>query len=303
MLCPSRTGELAVQTGEQAVWGQPLSWTPVATDPSDNNPRWYLPSLESVPWKTLLRELWRAAQASSAQSFGTRTAQNERRPAPPPHRLRLLEQLFPRIWFGVRDLLFSPSRPGDFPQLLPGSFSTPTAASLEAPGRDPAWAPPSGRGEAEAGRKPVLLGREEDAKTQKKRGSASSLSHRRSPAGGGCPIPGTAAGAREPPRGAAEVGFGSSKARFDPRSRERRGQRRGQPPSGAGVVRARLRESPRGRGENIPGGDTGIPAALGDHDPGCPFAPVRAGGGGAVPRGLGKKVYQGIFTLQLLLKI
>lgn len=47
------------------------------------------------PWKTLLREFWRAAQASSAQSFGTRTARNERRPAPPPHRLRLLEQLFP----------------------------------------------------------------------------------------------------------------------------------------------------------------------------------------------------------------
>lgn len=89
-LCPSRTGELAVQA---VSVGSAPSWTPVATGPSDTNPRWYLFSLENVLWKTLLREFRRAARASSAQSFGTRTAQSERRPAPPPHRLRLLEQL------------------------------------------------------------------------------------------------------------------------------------------------------------------------------------------------------------------
>lgn len=111
------------------------------------------------PWKTLLREFWRAAQASSAQSFGTRTARNERRPAPPPHR-------FSRgFWFGVGDLLFSPSRPGDFPQLLPGSFSTPTAASLELLGGTPL-----GHGRRDGGRRsreePALLGCGEDAQSQ-----------------------------------------------------------------------------------------------------------------------------------------
>lgn len=54
------------------------------------------------------------------------------------------------------------------------------------------------------------MGCGEDAKTRKRCGSTSPPSHRCSRAGGGGPIPATAAGAREPSRGAAEVGFGSS---------------------------------------------------------------------------------------------
>lgn len=226
------------------------------------------------PWKTLLREFWRAAQASSAQSFGTRTARNERRPAPPPHRLRLLEQLFPGILVrGEGFTIFSQSS-WRFPPAPPGKFLHTHCRLPRAPGRHPAWARPSGRGKTKQGgtcpfgvrggcaeperkrrrdagaphRFPIAAPRREEAarsrpQRQEPGSPLGGLLRWDSAALGGTDLPSTARSREQPtPRAAA---WGSP--------------RPGPAASGRACGRARGDGAPRGGGETSPGEIQGSP--------------------------------------------
>lgn len=150
-------------------------------------------------------------------------------------------------------------------------------------------------------------------KTIKRCGSATSVSHRCALAGGDCPVPAAAGGARDPLRGAAEVGLGRAGGHRPvpdpPHLLVPRAAAWGSPCPvvGAGGTSGRASGGARRDGEgetNIPGSALGLPAALSVRGRGCPPGPVSAGGrGGAALRHLGKKVYQAIISLQLLLKI
>lgn len=134
--------------GQQAMKGQPQFWPPLATGLSHTRPHLYLFRLENAPESFL-----RSCQVRSAQSFETCTAQGEHCSTPPlpPHRLPLLEQIFPAMWFGVRDFLFSLCCPGRFSSVPPGKFPHTHRHLPSAPGRDPAWAQPPAWGKPKRG--------------------------------------------------------------------------------------------------------------------------------------------------------
>lgn len=203
-LHPSRTGELAVQT----VRGQSQSRPPLATGLSHINPHFSLFPLENAPAAEVLEGC-----IGRAPGRALRFAQPRASIAPHHHCHHVASgcgSSFPGIWFRVRDFRFSPGRPEGFPPVPPGKFLYTHRHLPSVPGRDPAWAPPPGRRGSRSGEEPALWGAGRTSrarrKTQKRCRSASPLSHRCALAGGGCAAPAAAAGAGDPPRGAAEVG-------------------------------------------------------------------------------------------------
>lgn len=282
------------------MWGQPLSWTPVAT-----SPRWYLFSLENSCES--FAECTGKLRAKLWNSHSPERAPPSTATASPP----AAGAAFP--WDLVRGegfTIFSQSS-WRFPPAPPGKFLHTHCSLPRSPWEGPRVGTADGTGEAEAGRNLPFCGagrmrkckrdagaphrfpigaprREEAARSRPQRqepgSSLGGLQRWDSPARGGAPIWPSTPPSREQPAPRAAAGAAPV------RGRRRRGAPAGEP-------------ADTGRGGKHPRGDPGLPAALGVHGRGCPPAPVSAEGGGAAPRRLGKKIYQGIFTLQLLLKI